>query len=68
MNIAQENTVRALREEVLFVTFWGCRFGIHRWLKYSDPVHIKEGYYDFLVQKRACGCCNYADQRTIKKW
>lgn len=68
MNADKENTFRALREEELFVNFWGCRWGLHRWTKYRDPEQIREGYYDMIVQKRSCGCCNVADQRIIRRW
>lgn len=68
MSADKENVFRTLREEELYVTFWGCRWGIHKWLKYRDPQHIKESYYDLIVQDRCCGSCNRHDRRIIRKW
>ena len=68
MNADKENTFRALRDEELYVTFWGCRFGFHKWLKYRDPEHVKEGYYDLIVQDRHCGGCNIHNRRIIRRW
>lgn len=68
MNADKENVFRALRDEELYVTFWGCRWGFHKWLKYQDPKQIKESYYDLIVQDRHCGSCNIQNRRTIRKW
>lgn len=67
MNADKENTFRALRDEDLLVTFWGCRWGIHKWTKYREPEHIKESYYDVVQQQRRCGSCNKADRRVISR-
>ncbi len=37
MNADKENTFRMLREEELLVTYWGCRWGIHKCKKYRKP-------------------------------
>ena len=67
MNADKENTFRALRDEDLLVTFWGCRFGFHKWTKYREPDNIREGYYDVVQQTRRCGSCNKADRRIISR-
>jgi hypothetical protein len=68
MNISHENTARALRDEPLFATRqWLCRFGIHTWLKWHDPVKQRRGAYDFIEQFRACGCCGKVQRREIDK-
>jgi hypothetical protein len=68
MNADKENTFRMLRDEELFVTFWGCRFGLHKWLKYRDPEMVREGMYGLIVQDRSCGSCNKHNRRVIRKW
>jgi hypothetical protein len=68
MNIAQENTARALKEEPLFATRqWYCRFGIHTWLQWRDPVKVRRGAYDYVEQYRKCGCCGHAERRQLSK-
>lgn len=63
MSASEENVFRTLREEELFVTFWGCGFGWHRWLKYREPIKTRDKYgYDIIVQERRCGSCNIADR------
>jgi hypothetical protein len=65
MNIAHENTKRTLSEEPLFATRqWLCRFNVHTWLVWNDPVKSKRGTYDYVEQFRKCGCCGKV-QRTI---
>lgn len=68
MNADKENVFRTLRDEELYVTFWGCRFGFHKWLKYRDPQHVKESYYDLIVQDRHCGSCNKFNRHIIRRW
>ena len=66
MNAAKENTFRALREEELLVTFWGCRFGIHKWTKYREPVaRLGKWGSDITVQERRCSSCNIANEHTL---
>lgn len=65
MNAEKENTFRTLREEELLVTYWGCRWGIHKWTKYREPEKSREGLYDVISQQRRCGSCNKADRRVI---
>jgi len=68
MNIAQENTARALKDQPLFATRqWWCRFGIHTWLKWGEPYKQRRGAYDFIEQFRACGCCGQAQRRQLSK-
>ena len=67
MSAEKENVFRTLRDEELYVTYWGCRFGIHKWLKYREPSKATEGYYSLTVQERRCGSCNITDRRIISK-
>lgn len=67
MNADKENTFRMLRDEDLLVTFWGCRFGIHKWTKYREPEKAREGIYDVYRQQRRCSSCNLAERRVITK-
>jgi len=67
MNADKENVFRTLREEELFVTFWGCRFGFHKWLKYREPTKVHDSYYMCTVQERRCGSCNKADRIILEK-
>lgn len=53
MDAEKENTFRALREEPLLMTHFLCRFGWHRWQKWSAPT--RDGFY--IVQDRICDSC-----------
>lgn len=60
MNSEEENTFRALREEPLLVTRFWCRFGFHRWTKWSHPIPKFSGS-SYARQERECvGCGEYA--------
>ena len=68
MNIEHENTARALKDQPLFATNqWYCRFGIHTWIQWNDPIKIRRGAYDFVEQYRKCGCCGKAERRELDK-
>lgn len=60
----KENTFRILKEETPLVKSLWCRFGIHNWTMYGEPV---EGVYErtlwiskhkALIQYRYCCNCN----------
>ena len=63
----KENVFRTLRDEELFVTFWGCRWGFHKWLKYREPVRTRESLYDVISQSRYCGSCNIVNRKIISR-
>ena len=67
MSAEKENVFRTLREEELLVTFWGCRFGIHKWTKYREPEKEREGLYVVVSQQRRCGSCNKFDRKIISR-
>ena len=68
MNIAHENTARRLREEPLFATRqWFCRFGIHTWIEWGDPIKNTRGAYTYIEQFRKCGCCGKAERRELSR-
>lgn len=67
MDAEKENTFRSLREEELLVTYWGCRWGIHKWAKYREPEKEREGLYVVVSQQRRCGYCNKFDRKIISK-
>lgn len=56
MNVAQENTLRALKDETLIVSSWLCRIGLHRWDQWSDVYRPKGSSYN--IQHSHCVCCN----------
>ena len=62
MSAEKENVFRTLREEELLVTFWGCRIGWHKWVKWGKAY--KESYY--YVQERHCDSCNKLDRRQTE--
>ncbi len=64
MNAEKENTFRALQDDPLLVASWLCRFGWHRWEKWSDPYVPKGGQNN--IQTASCGCCNKLRLRTVK--
>lgn len=72
MSPEKENTFRALKDEPLLVTSFFCRFGIHKWTKYGDPVgspglvyRVGMGYYRVMYQRKACASCNAVDHRKF---
>jgi hypothetical protein len=68
MNVEQENTMRALKDQELLATNqWWCKFGIHTWEKYKAPVKNRRGVYDYIEQYRTCACCGRADRRQLDK-
>lgn len=68
MNIDQENTMRALKDQELLATHqWWCRFGIHTWEKFKPPVKTRRGAYDYIEQYRICACCGQAARRQLDK-
>lgn len=50
-----ENTMRALKDLQLFVERWQCRFGWHRWTKWSDSKRDSGSLY--FTQHRTCVDC-----------
>lgn len=71
--IEVENTARALRDEPLIVTSRLCRFGIHQWSKYKEPVKVgtkysgaSGGYNDIMIQEKRCVHCNISNHRKFK--
>jgi hypothetical protein len=62
MSAEKENVFRTLREEPLLASRLRCRFGWHKWLKWSKAY--KESYYH--AQERYCDSCNKFDRRKLK--
>ena len=52
----KENTFRALKDLPPFVDRWQCRFGWHRWGKWSDAK--PKGGDLYIQQHRDCVDCN----------
>jgi hypothetical protein len=76
MSPEKENTFRALKDEPLLMTSIWCRFGIHKWTMYSEPVKLgtayvsslfsRDGYYAIMMQKKRCVNCNIPSHRKHK--
>ena len=60
MSPEKENTFRALKDEPLLMTSHWCKFGIHKWTRYTDPVRIgrneiaTSAYYAIMRQEKRC--------------
>jgi hypothetical protein len=68
MNIAEENTARALKDQPLFATRqWWCKLGIHTWLMWATPEINKRGAYTFVEQYRSCGCCGKFERKVLSR-
>lgn len=50
-----DNITRALRDERMFVERWQCKFGWHRWTKWSKKSRITKSYS--VQQERECVDC-----------
>ena len=57
----KDNTFRALKGEEPFVDRFLCRFGWHRWSKWSAIQRSPGGM--FVTQHRYCIDCNRSDKR-----
>lgn len=57
-----DNTFKALRGEEMFVERWQCRWGFHRWSKWSEPT--RPGLY--YTQKRTCTDCGRVHIKNVK--
>lgn len=59
-----ENTFRALKDEPLFVERWQCRFGWHRWSKWTEPKRMAGDIY--FKHHRYCVDCNQIDIEQVR--
>lgn len=75
MSPEKENTFRALKDEPLLMTSIWCRFGIHKWTRYSDPAKLgttyvvspfRSAYYTIMIQEKRCVNCNIPSHRQYK--
>lgn len=57
-----ENTMRALKDQPLFVDRWQCGWGIHRWTRWSDGKKDSSSLH--FTQYRTCVDCG---RQEIKK-
>ena len=63
-----ENTFNTLSNKPLLTTSYWCRFGIHKWQKWSEIMQRhQKGSTVFLedVQERYCGSCNTYQRKKI---
>lgn len=58
-----DNTYRALKDLPPFVERWQCRFGFHRWMKWTDIEKRSSNLYAY--QKRYCADCNRGQGRKV---
>ena len=56
-----DNTIKALKGEETFVERWLCRWGFHRWGKWSSPQNVS--YY--YIQTRTCTDCGRTSAKKI---
>jgi hypothetical protein len=60
----KDNTFRALQDQELIVERWQCRWGWHRWLKWSNIEKKPSNLYAY--QQRYCADCNHGETRKLK--
>jgi len=73
MSPEKENTFRALKDEPLLMTSFWCKFGIHKWTRYTEPTKLgtryrvgmftPTGYYHIMSQEKRCVNCNITSHR-----
>jgi hypothetical protein len=63
-----ENTYRALKDEELLATGRWCWLGLHKWTKWSKPMHRREGGYDIDYQARKCDHCGVVGVKQLRKY
>jgi len=61
----KENTFRALADKPLVVESWLCRFGWHRWSKWSDLPPRSSNTYS-AVLRSVCVNCNCAREKRYR--
>jgi hypothetical protein len=76
MSPEKENTFRALKDEPLLMTSHWCKFGIHKWTRYTDPTKLgtryrvsafaPTGYYSIMIQEKRCVHCNIPSHRKYE--
>ncbi len=59
-----DNTLRALKDQPLFVERWQCKFGWHRWAKWGEIQKSPGGI--FVKQSRKCTDCGIVGMRDVK--
>jgi hypothetical protein len=64
----EENTFRALRDEAPLATGLFCWAGLHKWTKWSKPLHRREGVYEIDYQTRSCAHCGEIAVKQLRKW
>ena len=64
MNIAKENTFRALKDDPLIVDSFLCRIGWHRWTTWTEPYIPNGGKAN--LQDSHCAVCNKVRVRTVR--
>lgn len=65
MNVEEENTYRALRDEQPLITSRWCSFGIHKWEKWSKPYQHDKSKAT-LIQHSYCACCNLIRAKKVE--
>lgn len=60
----KDNIFKALKGEVMFVERLWCRFGIHRWSKWSKAAKITNQSYS--QQSRECSDCGRLQVKKVK--
>ena len=64
MKVEKENTFRALKDQPLLENNpWRCRFGWHKWTRWTDPKKTLDSIY--IRQGRYCIACNHYDERKL---
>lgn len=61
----KENTFRALADKPLVVEGWLCRFGWHRWSKWSDLPPRGNSVYSAVLRK-VCVNCNHTKEKKYR--
>ena len=57
----EENTWRALKDQIPLVTSWLCGFRIHKWTKWCEPFRYGSYYY----QTKECVHCNAKRKQSV---
>jgi hypothetical protein len=58
-----DNTMRALKDQPLFVDRWQCKLGWHRWTKWGVILRSRGG--SFAEQHRECVDCGQVRVRKV---
>ena len=61
----ERNTFNSIADRPLLITSGGCKWGFHKWQKWSNVISSKDYTRTINLQYRYCDSCNIYDARKV---